>query len=181
MRRTIPILLLAVLACSDGTGTASRLPLKDVSDLAAQLDTIEAGFRSPQLKSLSALALPMLAARLDIQHMDSSVLGKTVEWDAISRRVFLTTRPGTPGNLLRVTLYQLDRTGLPASPKVEIGYALKYFFGGLTIESALFASGFWSLEAAARIPREPGVVYLPERFFIAKYFRWFWSANATSA
>lgn len=146
MRRTIPILLLAVLACSDGTGSASRLPLKDVSDLAAQLDTIEAGFRSPQLKSLSALALPMLAARLDIQHMDSTVLGKTVEWDAISGHVFLTTRPGTPGNVLQVTLYQLDQTGLPAYPKVEIGYAylepLNQFNGGRPDSTSLLFAVF---------------------------------------
>ena len=64
---------------------------------------------------------------------------------------------------------------------VEIGYAFANFFGGFTIESELSAAGFWSLEAAARIPREPGVVNLPELFFIAKYFRWFCSANATSA
>lgn len=133
MRRIIPILL-AALGCSDGTGTANRLALKDASQLAAQLDTIEAGFRSPQLKSLSALALPMLAARLDVQHMDSTVLGKTVEWDPIRGRVFLTTRPGTLANALRVTLYELDQTGLPASPQVEIGYAylepLNQFNGG---------------------------------------------------
>ena len=57
--------------------------------------------------------------------------------------------------------------------KVEIGYAFAYFFGGSTIDSELSAAGFSSLEAAARMPREPGVVNLPELFFIAKYFRWF--------
>ncbi len=76
-------MLLAALACSDGAGTSSSLPLKDVSRLAAQLDTIDAGFTSPQLKSLSALALPMLTAGLELQHMDSTILGKTVEWDPI--------------------------------------------------------------------------------------------------
>jgi len=133
MRRTI-LILIAALACSDGAGPPIRLPLKQVSQLAAQLDTIDAGFRSPQMQSLSALALPMLAVGLDIQHMDSSVLGKTVAWDALNGRVFLTTRPGTPGNVLQVTLYELGETGLPASPKVEIGYAylepLNQFTGG---------------------------------------------------
>ena len=52
--------------------------------------------------------------------------------------------------------------------KVEIGYAFAYFFGGFTIESELSAAGFWSLEAAARIPRRPGVVNLPDLFFMAK-------------
>ena len=64
---------------------------------------------------------------------------------------------------------------------VEIGYASGYFAGGFTIDSELSAAGFWSLEAAATIPREPGVANLPELFFIAKYCRWFASANATSA
>lgn len=124
----------AALACSDGAGPRSSLPLKAVDQLAAQLDTIDAGFTSPQLKSLSALALPMLAAGVDIQHMDSTELGRTVEWNAISARVTLTTRPGTPGDALQVTLYELDGTGLPATPKVEIGYAylvpLNKFNGG---------------------------------------------------
>lgn len=128
------VMLLPALACSDGAGPSSSLPLKDVGGLAAQLDTIDAAFTSPQLKSLSALALPMLAAGLDVQHMDSTVLGRTVEWDAIGARVILTTRAGTPGNVLQVTLYELDETGLPATPKVEIGYAylepLNKFTGG---------------------------------------------------
>ena len=128
------LILPAALACSDGAGPSSSLPLKAVDQLAAQLDTIDAGFTSPQLKSLSALALPMLAAGLDVQHMDSTVLGRAVEWDPIGRRVILTTRPGTPGNVLQVRLYQPDVTGLPATPKVEIGYAylepLNKFTGG---------------------------------------------------
>lgn len=132
--RAAMLTLLAALACSDGAGPPSSLPLKAIDQLAAQLDTIDAGFTSPQLKSLSALALPMLAAGLDLQHMDSTVLGKTVEWDPIGGRVILTTRPGTAGNLLQVRLYELDATGLPALPKAEIGYAylepLNKFNGG---------------------------------------------------
>ena len=125
---------LTVLTCSDSTSPAIHLPLKGLPQLAAQLDTIEAGFSSPQLKSLSALALPMLAAGLDVTTMDSLVLGKTIEWDAIHGRVIITTRPGTPSNVLQVTLYRSDSTGLPAYPKVEIGYAylepLNKFTGG---------------------------------------------------
>jgi len=134
-------MLLAALACSDGAGTSSSLPLKDVSRLAAQLDTIDAGFTSPQLKSLSALALPMLTAGLELQHMDSTILGKTVEWDPIGERVILTTRPGTPRNVLQVTLYELDETGLARYPKVEIGYAylepLNKFTGGRSDSTSL--------------------------------------------
>lgn len=133
--------LLAALACSDGTGPSSKLPLKDLARLAAQLDTIDAAFTSPQLQSLSALALFMHDAALDVLHMDSTVLGKTIEWDPIRGRVFLTTRPGTPPNVLQVTLYQLDTTGLPASPKVEIGYAyldpLNRFTGGRSDSTSL--------------------------------------------
>jgi hypothetical protein len=128
------LILVAALACSDGAGPSSSLPLKAIDQLAAQLDTIDAGFTSPQLKSLSALALPMRDAAFDILHMDSTVLGKTVEWDPIPGRVILTTRPGTPPKVLQVTLYELDATGLPAYPKVEIGYAylepLNAFTGG---------------------------------------------------
>ncbi len=134
-------MLLAALACSNGTGPSSSLPLKNVDQLAAELDTIDAAFTSPQLKSLSALALPMRDAAFDILHMDSSVLGKTIEWDPIPGRVILTTRPGTPANVLQVTLYELDATGLPASPKVEIGYAylepLNQFNGGRTDSTSL--------------------------------------------
>jgi hypothetical protein len=92
-------------------------------------------------KSLSALALPMLAAGLDVHHMDATVLGHTVEWDALDRRVFLTTRAGTPSNVLRVTLYRLDGTGLPAVTNEEIGYAylepLNEFNGGRSDSSSL--------------------------------------------
>ena len=127
-------MLCTVLTCSDGAGPTSRLPLKDAGQLAAQLDTIEAGFASPQLKSLSSFALPMLGAGLNIERMDTTVLGKTVEWDPIAGRVHLTTRPGTPPNVLQVTLYQLDKAGEPVYPKVEIGYAylepLNKFNGG---------------------------------------------------
>ncbi len=125
LRRSRPlaaaVLAAAALSCSDSSGPT--LPLKNVSDLALQLDTIDAGLSTPQLKSFSALALPMLAAGLDVHHMDSVVLGKTVEWNSLQRGVFLTTRAGTPANVLQVTLYQLDSSGLPAPSKVEIGYA----------------------------------------------------------
>jgi hypothetical protein len=115
----------AALSCGESSGPT--LPLKDLSALALQLDTIDAGLSTPQLKSFSALALPMLAAGLDFHHLDSTVLGKTVEWNSLQRSVFLTTRAGTPANMLQVTLYQLDNSGLPAPAKVEIGYAYLEF------------------------------------------------------
>ncbi len=118
--------VLAALSCSDSSGPPP-LALKSMDALAAQLDTIHGGLSTPQLKSFSALALPMLAAGLDFHHLDSSVLGKNVEWNALQHSVFLTTRPGTPANVLRVTLYELDNTGLPAPSKVEVGYAYLEF------------------------------------------------------
>ena len=121
-RRPFAAALVVALACTDSSGHPN-LTLKNASALAAQLDTIDAGLASPQLKSFSAMALPMLAAGLTIHHMDSTVLGKTVEWNPLTRTVFLTTRAGTPGNVLQVPLYELDNTGLPAPGKVEIGYA----------------------------------------------------------
>ena len=117
------VLAAAAFSCSDSSAPAPTLPLKNVSDLALQLDTIDAGLSTPQLKSFSALALPMLAAGLDVHHMDSTVLGKTVEWNSLQHSVFLTTRAGTPANALQVTLYELDNSGLPAPSIVEIGYA----------------------------------------------------------
>ena len=126
LRRTFAAFLaaaaFAAASCSDNAGPA-LLPLKDIGALALQLDTIDAGLSAPQLKSFSALALPMLAAGLDVEHMDSTVLGKTVEWNSVQHNVFLTTRAGTPANKLQVTLYKIDSTGLPAPSKVEIGYA----------------------------------------------------------
>jgi hypothetical protein len=76
----------APLSCSDSSGPT--LPLKDIKTLELQLDTIDAGLSTPQLKSFSA---------------------------------------GTPANVLQVTLYQLDNSGLPAPSKVEIGYAYLEF------------------------------------------------------
>lgn len=132
---------LATVTCSDSTVPTSRLPLKNLPQLAVQLDTIEAGLSSPQLRSLSALALPMLAAGIGVTNMDSTVLGKTVEWDAIYRRVIFTTRAGTPRNVLQVTLYASDSTGLPVYPKDEIGYAylepLNRFNGGRSDSTSL--------------------------------------------
>jgi uncharacterized Zn-binding protein involved in type VI secretion len=69
----------------------------------------------------------MLAAGLDVHHLDSTVLGKTVEWSSVDRKVFLTTRAGTPPNVLQVTLYQLGNDGLPGISKIEIGYAYLQF------------------------------------------------------
>jgi len=140
LRRPFAAAFLAALACTDSSGHAN-FTLKSASDLAAQLDTIDAGLASPQLKSFSAMALPMLAAGLTIHHMDSGVLGKTVEWNPLTRTVFLTTRAGTPGNVLQVPLYVLDTTGLPAPGKVEIGYAylepLNEYTGGRRDSSSL--------------------------------------------
>ncbi|HEX9215555.1 MAG TPA: hypothetical protein VF864_01125 [Gemmatimonadales bacterium] len=133
-RRLFTVAVLAALDCSDSTSSARSLPLTHIDELAAALDTIDAGVSTPQLRSMSALALPMHAAGLDFRHLDSSVLGKTVEWNALQRAVFLTTRPATPSNVLRVTLYELDNSGLPAPSKVEVGYAyvewLNEFTGG---------------------------------------------------
>jgi len=125
---------LATEACGDSTAPAPPLPLKNVASLAAQLDTIVAGVSTPQLKSMSAMALPMLAMSFDIYHMDSTFLGKTVEWNPVQQNVYLTTRAGTPSNVLQVTLYAIDNSGLPSPTKTEIGYAylepLSAFNGG---------------------------------------------------
>jgi hypothetical protein len=129
LRRLVVVAVLA--ACSDSSGPVT-LPLKNTAALAAQLDTIDAGLSAPQLKSFSAMALPMLAAFLDVHHLDSTVLGKTVEWNPVQQSVFLTTRTGTPSNVLQVTLYQLDNTGLPSPAKTEIGYAYLQFLNAHT-------------------------------------------------
>lgn len=107
--------------CSEGSAPA---PLIDNgASLAAQLDTLHAALASPQLRSLGSLALPLLNARVDIYTMDSTMLGRTVEWDPIRRQVLFTSRSGAPSNAIQLILYKNDSTGLPAFPVEEIGYA----------------------------------------------------------
>src|SRR5262245_13060656 len=63
---------------------------------------------------------------------------------------------------------------------VEIGYASFAFFGGFTIDTALSAGSFFTLAAAAAIPRRPGSWYLPAEFFTAANVKWFFSEYAMS-
>lgn len=69
------------------------------------------------------MALPLLYARVTIYDMDSTMLGRTMEWDPISRQVQFTSRTGAPPYAIKLILYKNDSTGLPAFPAVEIGYA----------------------------------------------------------
>ena len=108
-------------ACSDGSGPAPLI--ENGARLAAQLDTLNAALASPQLRSLGSLALPLLNSRVTIYDMDSSMLGRTVEWDPISRQVLFTMRSGAPPYAIKLILYKNDSTGLPAFPAEEIGYA----------------------------------------------------------
>jgi len=93
------------------------------SSLAAQLDTLDAALGSPQLKSLGSLALPLLKLGVTFSTMDSTMLGRTLEWDPIWRRLDFTPRAGAPSNAVRLVLYKNDATGSPVVPKEEVGYA----------------------------------------------------------
>jgi len=108
-------------ACSDGAGPAPLI--ENGARLAAQLDTLNAALASPQLRSLGSLALPLLNLRVTIYSMDSTMLGRTMEWDPIRRQVQFTQRSGAPPYAIKLILYKNDSTGLPAFPAVEIGYA----------------------------------------------------------
>ncbi|HJS44600.1 MAG TPA: hypothetical protein VJ755_14115 [Gemmatimonadales bacterium] len=108
-------------ACSDGSGPAPLI--ENGARLAAQLDTLHAALASPQLRSLGSLALPLLSARVTIYTMDSTMLGRTVEWDPIRRQLQFTMRTGAPSYAMKLILYENDSTGLPAFPVEEIGYA----------------------------------------------------------
>jgi hypothetical protein len=115
------VLAASFAACSDGSGPAPVI--ENGARLAAQLDTLNAALASPQLRSLGSLALPLLNARVTIYNMDSTMLGRTIEWDPIRRQVQFTSRSGAPPYAIKLILYKNDSTGLPAFPAVEIGYA----------------------------------------------------------
>ncbi len=108
-------------ACSDGSGPAPLIANGTL--LAAELDTLHAALASPQLKSLGSLALPLLNLRVTVYTMDSTMLGRTVEWDPIRRQLQFTSRSGAPSNVIKLILYKTDDTGLPAYPPEEVGYA----------------------------------------------------------
>jgi hypothetical protein len=108
-------------ACSDGSGPAPLIANGTL--LAAELDTLHAALASPQLKSLGSLALPLLNLRVTVYTMDSTMLGRTVEWDPIRRQLQFTQRSGAPSNAIKLILYKNDHTGLPAYPPEEVGYA----------------------------------------------------------
>jgi hypothetical protein len=108
-------------ACSDGSGPAPLI--ENGARLAAQLDTLNAALASPQLRSLGSLVLPLLSARVTVYTMDSTMLGRTMEWAPVSRQVQFTSRSGAPPNAIKLILYKNDSTGLPALPAEEIGYA----------------------------------------------------------
>lgn len=109
------------MSCGDSSAPASLI--NNGPSLAAQLDTLDAALGSPQLKSLGSLALPLLNIGVTVYTMDSTMLGRTVEWDPIHRNLEFTLRPGVPSNAIRLMLYKNDATGLPAVPKQEVGYA----------------------------------------------------------
>jgi hypothetical protein len=108
-------------ACSDGSGPAPLI--NNGAILAAQFDTLNAALASPQLRSLGSLALPLLSLRVTIYTMDSTMLGRTLEWDPIRRRLQFTSRSGAPSDAIKLILYKNDSTGLPAYPPVEVGFA----------------------------------------------------------
>jgi hypothetical protein len=122
-RRTFAAFLAAASfsACSDGSGPAPLI--ENGARLAAQLDTLNAALASPQLRSLGSLALPLLSARVTIYTMDSTMLGRTMEWDPIRRIVQFTQRSGAPPYAIKLILYKNDSTGLPKFPVEEVGYA----------------------------------------------------------
>src|SRR5260370_11228760 len=118
------VLLLAIsLGCGDSSGPVDSLPITNAANLAAQLDSLDQAFGSPQLKGLGALALPLLSAGVNVHTMDSSMLGRTMEWDAIHEQLQFTARACAPSNALKATLYALGSNGLPTSAHAEIGYA----------------------------------------------------------
>lgn len=112
---------LSAAACSDGSGPAPLI--NNGATLAAQFDTLNAALASPQLRSLGSLALPLLGIRVTIYTMDSTMLGRTLEWDPIRRQLQFTFRSGAPSDAIKLILYENDSTGLPAFPIEEVGYA----------------------------------------------------------
>ncbi|HEV8510237.1 MAG TPA: hypothetical protein VGQ48_07260 [Gemmatimonadales bacterium] len=118
--------LAALLSCSDSSGPNGGL--KSASALATQLEAIDHAIATPQLKSLGALALPVLNLGIDVHTISSITWGRTIEWNEFRVRYEFTQGTGAPADALRLILYTLDSTGHPASPIEEIGHADLYPF-----------------------------------------------------
>jgi hypothetical protein len=117
---------LAALSCTDASGPNGGL--QSASALATQLEQIDHAIATPQLKSLGALALPVLNLGIDVHTISSITWGRTIEWNEFRVRYEFTQRTGGPANALRLILYTQDSTGHPVSPIEEIGYADLYPF-----------------------------------------------------
>ena len=116
---------LVTVSCSDSTAVSGPT-FKDATVLAQQLEAMNRAVSTAPLRALSGLTVPINMAGIDVNNLSSADVGKTLEWSAVNRAVFITTRTGAPANALRVILYTTDSTFRPAYPPVEVGYADLY-------------------------------------------------------
>ena len=116
-------------ACSDSSGP--QLSFTNATLVAGQVNQLDHAVATPQLVSLGTLALSILNAGIGVTTMDSSKLGRTMEWQPITRILDITSRTGAPAGALRIILYQNDGS-VPRYPFVEIGTADLYPYNSFT-------------------------------------------------
>jgi hypothetical protein len=114
---------MSLLCCRDSTGP--RLGFINATLLTGELTTIDRAVATPQLQSLGSLALPLLNAGINVQHLAPTTLGRTMEWQPVLQTLDFTNRTGAPAGAMRVILYA-NAGGRPVYPLAEIGYADLY-------------------------------------------------------
>ena len=125
VRKLTVVFLAAAVSCTDSTAPGgSGLP--NATTLASDLEHIDRAIATPQLRSLSGLAIPINRGGIDVHNMSTSLLGRSLEWNGVLREVLFTDRAGVPADAIRLYLYVSDSTSRPAYPPVEIGYADLY-------------------------------------------------------
>ncbi len=110
-------------SCSDSTGPT--LSVLDATVLTGRLTSIDRAVATPPLQSLGSLALAILNAGINVQHLTPATLGRTLEWQPVLQTLEFTDRTGAPAGAMRVMLYKNDG-GRPIYPLVEIGTADLY-------------------------------------------------------
>jgi hypothetical protein len=123
MKRLAAVLLMSLLCCRDNTGPS--LGLLNAMRLTGELTSIDRAVATPQLQSLGSLALPLLSAGINVQHLSQATLGRTMEWQPVLQTLDFTNRTGAPTGAVRVILYA-NGGGQPVYPLVEIGYTDLY-------------------------------------------------------
>jgi len=100
------------VSCTDSTAPGGLPPQRERAR--RDLEHIDRAIATPQLRSLSGLAIPINRAGIDVHNMSTSLLGRSLEWNGVLREVLFTNRAGVPADAIRLYLYVSDSTSRPA-------------------------------------------------------------------